>query len=70
IRAGIIAVTFLCAAAIVVYTLILFAFESFSLNKDHLAVIIFFGSIIFISAMSAAVLIQYHRLNKLERVGK
>lgn len=28
------------------------------------------GSIIFISAMSLAVLFQYHRLNKLERVGE
>jgi hypothetical protein len=69
IRAGIIAVALLCAAAIAAYTLILFAFESFSLNKDHLAVIIYFGSIIFISAMSMTILFQYHCLNKIGKGG-
>jgi len=70
IRAGILAIGLLCAVAIVAYVIILFAFESFSLNRDHLAVVIFSGTIIFISSLSLAVLLQYHCINKLERTEK
>ncbi len=70
IRAGILAIVLLCAVAVGAYVIILFAFESFSLNRDHLAVVIFSGAIIFISSLSLAVLLQYHCINKLERTGK
>ena len=70
IRAGIFAILLLFAAAIAAYITILFAFESFSLSQDNMAVVIYFSVILFISSLSLAVLFQYHRLNKLERAGK
>lgn len=67
IRAGIFAALLLCTTAIFAYTLVLFAFEPFSLNSNNLAVIIYSGVILFIFLLSLAVLFQYHRLNKFER---
>ena len=66
-RAGIFALLVLCAIAITAYTIIPFTFDSLSLNKDNLGVVIYFGAILFIAVLSLAVLFQYHRLNKLER---
>lgn len=70
IQAGIFAILLLCATAIVAYTTILFAFDSFSLNKDNLAMVIYSGAILFIASLSLAVLFQYRCLNKLERTKK
>lgn len=67
IRAGIFATLLSCTTAIFAYILVLFAFESFSLNSDNLAVILYSGAILFIASISLAVLFQYHRLNKIER---
>ena len=70
IRAGIFAFLLLCAVTIIAYTIVLFTFESFSLNQDNLAVVIYSGVILFISSLSLSVLFQYYRLNKLERAEK
>lgn len=70
LRAGIFATLLLCAVVIAAYTVILFAFEEFSLNQDNLAVCIFMGAILFVCSLSLAVLFQYHRLNNLERAEK
>ena len=70
IRAGIFSIILLCAAAVAAYTTVLFAFESFLLNQDNLAVVIYSGVILFIPSLSLAVLFQYHRLNKLGRAEK
>lgn len=70
IRAGIFALLLLCAIAIAAYNFMLFGFESFSLSRDNLAVVIYSGLILFIFSLSLAVLFQYHRFNKLERSKK
>lgn len=70
IRAGVFAILLLCASGIIAYTTILFAFESFSLSRDNLGGLIYFGVIVFILSLSLAVLFQYRRLNKLERAEK
>lgn len=70
LRAGIFAVILLCTTAMIAYVTVLFAFESFSLSRDNLAVVIYSGVILFIMSLSLAVLFQYHRLNELERTEK
>lgn len=69
-RAGVFALLLLCAVGIAAYTIVLFAFESFSLNQNNLGALIYSGTIVFILSLSLAVLFQYHRLNKLERAEK
>jgi len=70
IRAGIFAIVLICAIAIVGYTAVIFAYDSYSLSQDNMAVAIYSGNIIFISSLSVAVLVQYHHINKLERTEK
>lgn len=67
IRAGVFAAVILCSTAILAYITVLFAFDSFSLNVDRLAVVVYSGVILFISSLSLAVLFQYNRLNKPKR---
>ncbi|MHC5083183.1 MAG: hypothetical protein ACYTET_04505 [Planctomycetota bacterium] len=67
IRGGIFAALLIIATAACTYVVVLFGKDSLSLNKDDLAVAIYYGSILFIFVLSTAVLYQYHRLHKSER---
>jgi|GEM_PF-6764067 len=67
LRAGIAAAILVCTVATIVYTTVLFAFESFTFTMSHLAVAIYSAAILFIASLSAAVLFQYHLVNKAER---